>query len=526
MQKTYFILIQFSFKKILFFGFFLLIFNFLFVCSRAFALSSPDSAEQTWCNYTLYIQWPNYINQSDNIFFDIYTSKVSITKNIEQSGNSVSDISSNTKFQVRVVENWKQINSFEISKTWFYYKFNDIWEFDVEVFRNISWCVLYGKIHISVFKQNFVYIGTFLPEYNFDILSNIESKDQKVQTIITDNIDKNKQSKQILDLIKNIEHSQVIFFGVNKFSTDFEDIFLISEHTNISDKKIVIITDIPLPLAQKIIVPFLKKNKSDNIFLMSLQDYSTFLFEKSVWNDVDIAAYCTKIDLDYSRFGYSMNYLIDFLIYNGLDMQFLSNVLLLFVLLLVVSIFKHIIWLNWYGLYYPILGGIFLYNIGLERFLFLFAVSMLSRFLAYLMANKINLLLYAKNTIYFGLYIFVSMLSLFIISLFFRLQLDSSIDINLLLIIFFVFPFMVTKIPIYHWFWNKKLFFNIFGYALLSLLIYYIFSQSWFKNILIIYPNIFFGVLLLSLLVGRYTWLQFLEYFRFWKIIKKRIFKR
>lgn len=173
-------------------------------------------------------------------------------------------------------------------------------------------------------------------------------------------------------------------------------------------------------------------------------------------------------------------------------------------------------------MYRPLLLGLIAVNVGGRLTVFLVILAIISTALVDLLSKRLYLLSSAKSSIQITLYFLLFSIAYWINS---KYQL---INIQLFNGEYLVFAVILMPIII-----NRSLqSFNplkkawrisLGEFLLISLIVYFFVKSIWINNLLLSYPEIVVVVLLLEILVGRYSGLQVFEMLRFMPLIKRHL---
>ena len=229
-----------------------------------------------------------------------------------------------------------------------------------------------------------------------------------------------------------------------------------------------------------------------------------------------------ELSYEKSKTVYSLSGFIEFLAYSGFSYRLLATLLSITFVVLVLNILKQIIWFHVFGIYYPILFAITIVSLGVSAFIFI-TIGFLSIVIINLFSKKIHLLLHAKRALLISVYI---VLFLFILGIdnFFEFSLINYTIFDNPLIIFPLFATIIIADKIFQEdinMFSKSWIIDIFQYATIIYVIYSLMEYKTLQYFLISYPDIIILIVFLNILVGRYTWLQIFEYFRFSPLLRK-----
>jgi len=332
---------------------------------------------------------------------------------------------------------------------------------------------------------------------------------------------------QISENIAFIKNSSKIIINTNNFDSLFQILWNIdkTDTLNLDKKELYLITDLNKHFLKRTLAKYMKIIKIDKIYTTSDKDlfslFSKLSFNKELKEDQIITTF--SLSFQETPKYVLISYLIDNLIYNWFPVDLIWILLILCIATLVISIFRQVIWFSVFGIYSPLLFWLAMAILNIKLSLFLLAIWILAKFLTNILNKKIYLLFNAKLSILVVLYFLLTIIVL---------GLDKILNTNIINLDFFnngfiIFPIMFIIIV------TDKVFnegFKLFSigwwisfaeFLIVSFSVFWLLNRWWIKHILLSYPESIILVLALHIVVGRFTGLQLLEYFRFMPLIKK-----
>jgi len=236
-----------------------------------------------------------------------------------------------------------------------------------------------------------------------------------------------------------------------------------------------------------------------------------FLIKGLVW-----ASNLSSNNYSPDNYLFFLRYLINLGIKNGLNEKNILYLLLLPLIALIIVFFKQVIGIKTLGIYIPsILTIVFLdtgFFYGFILFLFIFILGSLFRWLF----KKSRLLYTPKVAILLTL---ISLIVLIFLSLAATYNLNQFVSISIL-IIFILIVLIEEFIDIQVKKSIKESIYLFLGTILVSILSYLFVSLSIVRNFFLNYPEIIFLILILDYLLGKWSGLRVIEYYRFRKGLK------
>jgi hypothetical protein len=394
----------------------------------------------------------------------------------------------------------------------------------------------YNKIKktINVHEKIILYLG----KESSDLQPEFDEGFQKYDTLFKKTIIKEKKIFgedelfwQISENISYIKNSSTIIINTSNFDSLFQVLGNINktDTLNLNKKDIYLITDLNKHFLKRILAKYMNIIGIEKIYTVNEKDFFSTLsklsFNKKLEEDQTITTF--SLAFQETPKYILISYIIDNLIYNWFPVDLIWILLILCIATLIISIFRQVIWFSIFGIYSPLLFGLAMAMINIKLCLILLAIGILAKALTHLLSKKIYLLFNAKLSVLVVLYFLLSIIVL---------GLDKILNTNIINLdifnnSFIIFPIMfiiiVTDKVFNEWFkifsigwWLSFAEFLIVSFSVFGLL-----NRWWMKHILLSYPESILIVLLLHIIIGRFTGLQLLEYFRFMPLIKKHFDK-
>lgn len=258
----------------------------------------------------------------------------------------------------------------------------------------------------------------------------------------------------------------------------------------------------------------------NNISLISADQLSTLLGKWAYEDDREVVLGET-LSYEKNHFALTMSSFLEYLAYSGVSYQFLGFLLLLSVVALIFNILKQIIGLDTFSVYYPLLFAIIVSQMGYTFSLVFAALAVISVIVSNAITNRIQLLVNAKKAFLLSMYIFLLLAAMgvdnvFEIGIFNYTIFQNSVAIVGIFAILFIMERLIDGIK----FFSKSGILELFRYAVIIAIVVAIFSSRSLQYFLISYPDVIFLIVIANLLVGRYTGLQVVEYFRFSPVLR------
>jgi len=383
---------------------------------------------------------------------------------------------------------------------------------------------------ISVFDESHVYIWNFMDIFNSDIDKTIEQNNILLQTnfVSTETQkDKEKFDAQLEQQINYLQDTKDLFFYIDNYGLLFNALHKFQENwqLQLDDKKIFLISNVNKTVIKKFMAKFIKEANINSIYVINTQEFDNILFNLSIGKTAYSYDFLKENNLDIGTYklSYTLSHLLDYLVYHGFPLEILTIFLAISLAVLVIVFFKQVIGFSSFGVFYPLLFGFALHTVGLKTSIGMLLTAFLAVFVVKFLAKKINILISAKTGLIIILYTLFSLLGIALYKILWFSQNEFIIFTNPMIMIAFIAILMVGKKL-----WNKVFPFrslqrwkSTIWFGILSFGTYIILSSAVIHEYLLIRPWIVILALFLTFGLGRFTWLQVVEFFRFAPLLKK-----
>lgn len=190
------------------------------------------------------------------------------------------------------------------------------------------------------------------------------------------------------------------------------------------------------------------------------------------------------------------------------------------VVALILNIFKQVIGLDVFMIYYPIFLGIIFSQMGLYFTIGFLFIAVFSILIVRLILRKIQLLVNAKKAF---------LVSVYILMIFLALGIDNLLNVNFLqlpseamsaIIAMFAILFVAEKLTDNIKLFSKSGVIHLLQYTFVLTVVFLVLNFKELQYFLISYPDVIFLIVIINLAVGRYMGLQIAEYIRFSPILR------
>jgi len=189
---------------------------------------------------------------------------------------------------------------------------------------------------------------------------------------------------------------------------------------------------------------------------------------------------------------------------------------------LIIAFFRQVIGFSVFWVYSPLIFSVLIVVFWYKVVLLLFVLSLLASIITHIITCRLYVLHSSKISLN---YIIYAIITIFFMGLFFE-KIDFS-EVNLsIAVLFVIFPYLTKNLVKEDTkFLSKSFLLFILEFVIITVFLLILFKISLIKNILIAYPDLLWVLLILAILIGRFTWLQLFEYIRFAPLIKKSLYE-
>ena len=411
----------------------------------------------------------------------------------------------------------------------FFYNFEKEWKYLLKADFSLDWCKYEIEKTIEVFYQSIIYIWQDLEEFKIGYETNFKNNSILFNKIIVPNNNifaEDEIKTNLLDHQYIIKNSDIIIIN-NK---DTDSIFQIlsklsnSENLNLQNKEIFVINNTNKHFMKRLLSKYSLTINNKNTYIVPNNQILGLLSDLSFGKDINKDSLVELMPLSFKNTSKWMilSYLVDTLIANDLPINLIWLLLTLTIATLVVTTFRQIIWISVFGTFTPLLFWLSILVLGTQVSIVFFIIAFIATILSRLITKRLYLLHSAK----ISLLIVTYFLTILVILWLDKIIGTNIIDLQIFNNSFAIFPIMFLIL------WTDKVFnegFNFFSkwqlfalleFIIISSIVYWIISSVWLRLVFLSYPELSIIVLILIILVWRFTWLQLLEYFRFMPLLK------
>ena len=494
----------------------------LFLTTNLWTTFAQNNNSSSCDLYEPYLSWPQHVVRGQPVQYTLW-----IDTTFDQ-------LFSEEKQPTMTISLFEQRNRIENRQsTWIFdYTFEWQWPYDLVITYQYKWCSYTLQRQISTYESIIFYAWMFISDFNTNLEDNIKQNDIYLSKIILENTTPEKNQLEELFFTQRtfIEQSTHLYFAIDSYNHLFTAFDMLeNEWLFLDDKKIIFITKNDKLLIKKFLASYIQRSQRDNIYIISDDQFSRGLLALSIGKkqllDTIIG---TSLSFRVGWLQYSLGRFLDSLIYHGFPIEFVWLLLSLGLCVVILVFIKQVIWLPAYGMYYPLLYWLLFYAIGERLSLWLFAAALIAHIISQAFTKRFALLVYGKMWLYFILYIMSTIIWFWLFSFFFASQRDLSWLQEWLLLVAFIAVWVSAKKVFGEGkkFLSFKWWSHITWFLLLSYILFFVYTSEAIQFSLLVRPGILFLLVVIIVILGRFTGLQFVEYIRFSPLINKQLSRK
>jgi len=390
----------------------------------------------------------------------------------------------------------------------FKHSFINPWKILLEWNFKYSWCNIVLKKNINIYKTIILSLNN--KDVDFIWALDLQKKNIYIKNVSLKNL---KQNNYILNRADYIFVSQ-------QFIMPFLSKFLLN--ANYKEKKIILFIWSFKWFYAKLLIPY-TKTLSKNIFIYDKDNLLNVVSSIYQWNSLDKKNSLYNRNI-WNNFYFPLSFFIGKLISVWVSIKIIWIILLSIIWIIIVSFLRQIIWFSIFWLYTPLLLSILILGFGYHAVFILFVISVFSTLINHFITKRVYILYSSKIVLNYMIYTVLSIIVLWLLIVFWYI---SQIHIGLnWIVLFFIIP-LLTKNLIKE---DTNIFSKSFMYLLIEFIVIlsillFIYNITILSYILIAYPDLLWLFIPIAIFIWRFTWLQLLEYIRFYPLIKKNIYE-
>jgi hypothetical protein len=386
---------------------------------------------------------------------------------------------------------------------------------------NLPICEWVLTKNIRVYSSTILYLWEEVPEIEIGIKDVFEKNWILFRSYRESDIVDDGQRWEFSEALANTD---ILIVGSADLLSTFSEIVKLQKWKLIdfASKKIFIRSDYSRQFLSKLLAFSLSQIGSTRAYIVTKEGFYGLITRLSTGNSSPEESLGQELSYEKTTFIWSLWWFLQYLSYSWFSYSLIAFLLVLTTVVLILNVIKQIVWLNVFGIYYPILFAIVLSILGPASLSFIM-IGFFSILLVNLFTRKVHLLINAKRALLISLYIF---LFLFLIGIdnFFELKIINYTLYNNNLIIFPIFIAIILADKIFQDdidIGTRVGLIDFLQYSLITAGIYFLLQNKSLQYFLISYPDIIIWIVILNIIVGRYMWLQILEYFRFSPLLRR-----
>jgi len=487
---------------------------------------SKNSISNTWNNY-------NTINCIKNKFKIIWLKHLKVNSPVEY----LIKTKENLPFKWTVVFIIKDSSNkiiFKYTGEKISYIFKSPWQYTINAFiKEENWCQYSLTKKVFSYDKIILYIWTDNP--NIKLISDL-LKANKINIYIDKIIIPEKwflSQQQLINLF--INHSYyfsysddiLIFFPQINYILDWLKKIKTIYNINLNNKNLIIILKSESNLLKKLVLKYMAILKIKKLIVVKennlLDFFSTYIWLKE--GKISNYIHTYTIEENPQQKVYLLNKIVDWLLYNWFPSNLLAILMLISLVLVIITFFRQMIWFSVFWVYNPLVFWLSLYLLGIKFSIIILLFAIIAIKITNIIIRKVYLLYSAKLTLFYILYILTTILGIYYLI---KYNIINILNFEIIKNSLLIFPIISIGIVA-----NKliteetkilsfKFLVSIFEFSILSIISFFIFSNNYLQTLFLVYPDLIILCLLITIIIGRFTWLQLFEYFRFFPLIKKQ----
>jgi hypothetical protein len=347
-------------------------------------------------------------------------------------------------------------------------------------------------------------------------------------------IDRNATEEDIKSLLRtklrDLLQSEIIIIKYTNFDQILHAYIELMQQGLIEGegKNIYIVSNRSQAFTNRVLSLFIPDLPQQHVFTVKSSDFLNFLTALSLSQEPEqINTFTTPHNLQNQNTAHYLvlSYLVDQAITHGISLQILGTLLVITLIVLVISTLRQIVGLSVFGVYQPLLFALTLFLIGWKATLFFFFAAILATVIVRVFTHYIRLLQSTKISLLVCTYVLCLLIGFWLdeyltIGLLGKsLRTNGSIVLPLLIFIMvsdklFVDTFKITQ---------KSGWIAILEFTIVTFIARGMLNTQLFRTFLLSYPEILLAVLIINVIIGRFSGLQLFELIRFMPLIRKHL---
>jgi len=453
--------------------------------------------------YTFALTWDTNCEELKSKFYIVWNDVVKIKTDVTYKVNNYND-----SVTWELYKNDKLVHTFFTNEL--DYNFKSTWDVLLVANFNYDKCDLKLEKKISVYSKFIILIKE--KKVSFIPYDQLRKKSIYFKNITIDELENN------LYLLQNADYIIIDQDDIIKFFSEFHKLWLIDKK-----QKFILLINSFKGFYSKFIIPYIKNVYRNNIYVYSDTDFLNILETIYQWQDLDKWKLFVSSSV-WDKIYFPLSYFINKLIANWVSIDSIGLVLLALFWIIVIAVFRQIIWFSVFWVYTPLLFVVLMMTIGYKITLLLFVLSILSNIITYFITKKIYILYSSKIALNYIIYVIISIIFIgFLLK--YQFIVFSNIN-NTTLLAFFIMPLLSKNLVKEETnVFSKSFWVFVLEFTIISGILVLIFNFDTLKYILIAYPDLLWLFVIVTILIWKFSGLQLLEYIRFYPLIKKGFYE-
>lgn len=377
------------------------------------------------------------------------------------------------------------------------------------------------ELPITIYEKQILYIGEESDFLNFWFEEELNKAGYLFSAIFPKKIENPDNQDNLA-----FNQADILIINDKNFQSYLEKYITIKKNsTTPLRKNIILITDVNQNLLKRSLAQYAQDLENDPISIINPLHFMNLLSDLSLEKPYLEQGYTTSFTrgIEHQSPWLFISYFVDELLKSGFPIQILWVLLSLSVVALVISFLRQVVGLSVFGVYWPLFFALIAHLLGLQLALTLLVFAGITNILMALLNNRVYLLHSSKVSLSICSFLIIFILG-YSGSKYLGIDIFAGKEIKMLI----VFPILLmllisTKIfPSFaiqkksRWIWLGEL-------LILTAISYGILEWNWISTTLLSYPELLLAILIINIIIGRFSGLQLLELIRFMPLIKKHL---
>lgn len=379
--------------------------------------------------------------------------------------------------------------------------------------------LLKAEKKIQIFDKQILYIWEENESFSFGFEDQLNSAGYLLKKITPNQIEEN-ESNLAFSL------SDILIINEKNFQSYLEKYIAIKKASPTPlSKKIILLTNSNQKLLKRRLAQYASQLGNDEISIISPLHFMNLLSDLSLGKEYQEQGYSTSFIRNNESWPKRMflSYFVDELLKTGFPIQILGILLSLAVVALAISFLRQIVGLSVYGVAWPLLFALVLHLLGFSISLGLLFIAILTNILMRILNKKLYLLHSSKVSLSICSFLIIFLWWYYRIGkIWFQSFLVGHSEVLIVFPIILMLLMSEKLFPSFK-FWTKQRRIGLIELSMTVLISYGILEWQAIGNFLISYPESLLLLLLINIIVWRFSGLQLLELIRFMPLLKRHL---